>query len=174
MAFIISGGNVISFAEYEDVTATDQRLFEANEGLDSVTVEDALERATARILTKIQATEWWKAYYVRMMGNSVDTSIYTSGLISVPAPDANKIKSRQADFTDLCVFFCLSEMLLPKVADFGNADTAERQKIGFYDEKFRALFKELIEAGDWYDFGGQGTITPNEKMPNRQNLVRIR
>jgi hypothetical protein len=174
MAFISSGGNVISFAEYEDVLATDQRLFEANEGLSEVIVEDALTRATTRILTKIQSTDWWKAYYIRMTGASVDTSIYTSGLISVPAPSANKIKARQADFTDLCVYFGLSEILLPKVADFGNVDTAERQKIGFYDEKFRALFKELIEAGDWYDFGGQGTVTSTEKMPNRQNLVRIR
>jgi hypothetical protein len=174
MAFIISGGNVLSFAEYEDVLATDQRLFEANEGFTDVIVEDALERATARILTKIQATDWWRNYYIRMSGASVNPNIFTQGLISVPAPDANKIKARQADFTDLCVYFGLSEILLPKVADFGNVDTAERQKIGFYDEKFRALFKELIEAGDWYDFGGQGTVTADEKVPNRQNLVRVR
>jgi hypothetical protein len=174
MAFILSGSNVISFAEYEDVTATDQRLFEANEGLDSVTVEDALERATTRILTKIQATDWWRAYYVRQSGSTINSNIFTSGLISVPAPVGAKIKARQADFTDLCVYFTLAEILLPKIADFGNADTAERQKIGFYDEKFRALFKELIEAGDWYDFSGDNTITAAEKEPNRQNLVRRR
>lgn len=174
MAFITSGSDVISFAEYEDVTATDQRLFEANEGLDSVTVEDALERGTTRILAKIQATDWWRAYYLRQSGGSVNSNIFTSGLISVPAPVGAKIKARQADFTDLCVYFTLAEILLPKVADFGNADTAERQKIGFYDEKFRALFKELIEAGDWYDFSGDNTITAAEKAPNHQNLVRRR
>jgi hypothetical protein len=174
MAFITSGSTVISFAEYVDVTATDQRLFEANEGLDSVTVEDALERATTRILAKIQATDWWRAYYVRQSGSTINSNIFTSGLISVPAPVGAKIKARQADFTDLCVYFTLAEILLPKIADFGNADTAERQKIGFYDEKFRALFKELIEAGDWYDFSGDNTITAAEKEPNRQNLVRRR
>lgn len=174
MAFILSGGNVISFAEYEDVTATDQRFFEANEGLTEVNVEDACERATQRILTRIQSTDWWRGYYLRQSGSSVNTNIFTRGLISVPAPDANKIKARQADFTDLCVYYTLSEILLPKYADFGTADSAERQKIGFYDEKFRSLFKELIEAGDWYDFGGQGTVTSDEKEPNRQNLVRIR
>jgi hypothetical protein len=36
------------------------------------------------------------------------------------------------------------------------------------------LFKELIEAGDWYDFSGDNTITAAEKEPNRQNLVRRR
>jgi hypothetical protein len=92
----------------------------------------------------------------------------------MPALDPNKIKARQADFTDLAVYYALAEILLPKVADFGNADTAERQKIGFYDEKFRALLNELLDAGDWYDFSGDNTIAANEKRPSRQNLVRMR
>ena len=54
MAFITVSGNVIAFAEYSDVTDTDQRLFEANEGISSETmVEDLTEKATARILQLI-------------------------------------------------------------------------------------------------------------------------
>jgi hypothetical protein len=172
MAFISSSGNVISFAEYEDVLAIDQRLFEANEGLTEIIVEDALVKSTSRILAKIRASKWWRDYYVSKttdLSNSV-----TSTYLSVPALDPNKIKARQADFTDLAVYYVLAEILLPKVADFGNADTAERQKIGFYDEKFRALFTELLDAGDWYDFSGDNTITVDEKRPSRQNLVRAR
>jgi hypothetical protein len=174
MAFISSGGNVISFAEYEDVLAIDQRLFEANEGFTDVIVEDALEKSTLRILNKIKSSDWWRSYYLRQSGASVNTNIFTSGLIDVPAPSANKIKARQDEFTDMCVYFCLQEYLYPKVADFGNTDSAERQKIGFFEEKFRVMFKDLIEAGDWYDFSGDNTIDPLEKQPNRQNLVRVR
>jgi hypothetical protein len=174
MAFIVSSGNVISFAEYEDVLAMDQRLFEANEGFTETIVEDVLIRSTTRILDLIRATDWWRSYYIKQSGASVNTNIYTSGLIDVPAPVGAKILTRKADFTDLCVYYALAELLYPKVADFGNADSAERQKIGFYDEKYRARFKELIEDGDWYDFSGDGTITSAEKQPNRQNLVRIR
>ena len=172
MAFIMSGSNVLSFAEYEDVLAKDQRLFEANEGLTDVIVEDALTRSTERILTKIRASGWWRDYWVSLTTDI--SSATTPTLLSVPALDSSKIKARQSDFTDLCVYYCLSEILLPKVADFGNADTAERQKIGFYDEKFRALFLELLDAGDWYDFDGSGSVTKEEKRPSRQNLVRIR
>lgn len=173
MAFILSAGNVISFAEYEDVTATDQRLFEANEGLTDVIVEDALVKSTNRILSQIRSSDWWKAYYYRQTnGSGVQT--FPSGLIQAPAVDPNKIEARKQDFTDLCVYHALAESILPRVADFGNADTAERQKIGFYDEKYRALFKELIEAGDWYDFDDDGTIESTEKSPTRLNLVRVR
>ena len=173
MAFILSGGTVISFAEYSDVTAMDQRLFEANEGFTDVIVEDALEKSTTRILNKIKASDWWKGYYVQQNAGA-NPNIYTSGLISVPAPNPNNIKARQDEFTDMCVYFCLAEYLYPKVADFGNADSAERQKIGFFDEKFRVMFKDLLEAGDWYDFSGDNTIAASEKAPSRQNLVRIR
>jgi hypothetical protein len=173
MAFIQSNGTVISFAEYEDVTAIDQRLFEANEGFTDVIVEDALEKATTRILNKIKSSDWWRSYYVRQTAGS-DTSIYTSTGISVPAPVGAKIIARRDEFTDMCVYFALSEYLYPKVADFGNTDSAERQKIGFYDEKYRQMFKDLLEAGDWYDFSGNGTIAALEKSPSRQNLVRVR
>jgi hypothetical protein len=173
MAFILSGSTVISFAEYEDVLAIDQRLFEANEGLTEVIVEDALIKATTRILNKIKSSDWWRGYYVRQTGGS-DSSIYTSTTISVPAPVGAKILTRKDEFTDMCVYFALAEYLYPKVADFGNTDSAERQKIGFYDEKYRVMFKDLLEAGDWYDFAGDGTIANTEKAPSRQNLVRAR
>jgi hypothetical protein len=94
--------------------------------------------------------------------------------ISVPPLDPFLIQARQNDFTDLCVYHTLSEYLLAKVADFGNQDSAERQKIGFYDTKFRDLFDELIVAGDWYDFTNNGTITDAEKYPYVTNLVRRR
>lgn len=173
MAFITSGGTVVSFAEYDDVTATDQRLFEANEGLTSDVVEAACERITARILNQIRSTNWWKTYYFRQ-SNGSGVSVFSNGSAIAPAVDPNKIKARQQEFTDLCVYYTLSEILLPRIADFGNADTAERQKIGFYDEKYRALFRELIEAGDWYDFDGDNTIESNERQPQRTNLVRVR
>lgn len=174
MAFITVGGNVISFAEYDDVTSTDQRLMEANEGLTADVVEDHLERATQRIIQLIRQTDWWRSYYIRQSGGSLSPSIFTDGLISVPAPDANKIKDRQADFTDLCVYYALSEIIYPKIADFNNQDSSEVKKIGVFGEKFRKRFQELIDAGDWYDFTGSGTITPEEKMPVKTNLVRIR
>jgi hypothetical protein len=173
MAFISSGGNVISFAEYEDVTAMDQRLFEANEGFTDVIVEDALIKSTTRILNKIKASDWWKGYYVRQTAGS-NPSIFTSTTIDVPAPNPNLILRRRDEFTDMCVYFTLSEYLYPKIADFGNTDSAERQKIGFFDEKFRQMFKDLLEAGDWYDFNAGGTVTAAEKAPSRQNLVRVR
>jgi len=173
MAFISSSGTVISFAEYEDVLATDQRLFEANEGFTDVIVEDALIKSTTRILNKIRSSDWWRSYYLRQSGGS-NQNIFTSTLISVPAPVGSKIKARTDEFTDMCVYFCLAEYLYPKVADFGNTDSAERQKIGFYDEKYRQMYKDLLEAGDWYDFSGDNTISAGEKAPSLQNLTRVR
>jgi len=173
MAFILSTGNVISFAEYEDVLAIDQRLFEANEGLTEVIVEDALVKATNRILSQLRSTDWWKSYYYRQNNGGGVVSFPAGGVIA-PALNPNKIEARKQDFTDLCVYYALAETLLPRVADFGNADTAERQKIGFYDEKYRALLKELIEAGDWYDFDDNGSIADTEKQPSKVNLVRVR
>jgi len=174
MAFISSGGNVISFAEFTDATAMDSRLFESNEGLTEAVVEDAQVRATERILTEIRATEWWRSYYIRKSGVAESITLFTNTLISVPAPSANKIKARQNDFTDLCCYYAFAMILLPKVADFGNTDTAERQKIGFYEQKYRDRFRELIDAGDWYDWSGDNTIDSDEKAPTRTNLVRIR
>lgn len=172
MAFIQQGTTFYSFADYDDVVAKDSRLFSANEGLTQDVVEDALIRSTTRILDMIRASDWWKSYNIHQTGS-------VSGLIigqSILAPAVNplQIKSRYADFTDLCVYHALSEYLYPRVADFGNPDSAERQKIGFYNEKFRSLLQDIIDAGDWYDFTNNGTVTDAEKFPGVTNLVRVR
>jgi hypothetical protein len=175
MAFITIGGNVIAFAEYSDVTDTDQRLFEANEGISSETmVEDLTEKATARILQLIRNTAWWRRYYLVEANEAQRQATNTRSTPDVPLPNANLILARKADFTDLCVYFTLYEYLLPKVADFSSQENAEVQKIGVYRTKFDKLFLELIEDGTWYDFDNSGTVTALEKLPTRLNLVRVR
>jgi hypothetical protein len=176
MAFINPGQTgVIAFAEYTDVTSTDQRLFEANEGIaDETMVEDLTTKATNRILQLIRNTGWWKRYYLLEASEAQRLATNTRNTPDVPLPNANLILARQADFTDLCVYFTLYEYLLPKVADYSAQDNAEVQKIGVYRTKFDVLFKELIEDGSWYDFDFDGTITEFEKLPTRVNLVRAR
>lgn len=176
MAFINPGGTgVIAFAEYTDVTSTDQRLFEANEGIaDQTIIEDLTEKATNRILQLIRNTSWWKRYYLIEGSEAQRLATNTRGTPDVPLPDPDLILGRQADFTDLCVYYTLYEYLLPKVADFSSQDNAEVQKIGVYRTKFDVLFTELIQDGTWYDFDNSGTITELEKLPTRVNLVRVR
>jgi hypothetical protein len=175
MAFITVNGNVIAFAEYADVTQTDQRVFEANEGIaDATTVEDLTEKATSRILQLIRNTAWWRRYYLIEANDAQRTATNTRSTPDVPLPNPNLILGRQADFTDLCVYFTLYQYLLPKIADFTQQDTAEATKIGIYRTKYEELFRELIEDGTWYDFNADGTITELEKLPTRVNLVRAR
>ena len=175
MAFITLSGNVISFAEYSDVTDADQRVFEANEGIaDSTAVEDLTEKATNRILQLIRNTAWWKRYYLIEATEAQRQATNTRNTPDVPLPNANLIFSRKADFTDLCVYFTLYEYLYPKIADFSSQDNAEVQKIGVFRTKFDTLFRELIEDGTWYDFNNDGTVTELEKLPQRTNLVRVR
>lgn len=169
MAFITESGTIISFAEYDDVYNRDQRLFDSNEGLSDDVVEDLLIRATERILTKMRASAWWRSYYVRR-----DNSITYNTVADIPALDVNRIVSRQNDFTDLCVYTALSEFILPMVADFGSEDNAERNKMGYYQNKSESLFGELVTAGDWYDFDDDGTIQSSEKSPGQYNLKRVR
>lgn len=169
MAFINDGTTVISFAEYQDVVDRDSRLFETNESLSEDVVEPLLIRATERILTKLRSSAWWQNYYVKRGNN---TTYQTTA--DIPALNPLRIIARQHDFTDLCVYQALSEFILPKVADFGTEDNAERQKMGYYATKADKLFGELIEAGDWYDFDGTGTVTSGEKDPGVYNLKRVR
>lgn len=169
MAFINDGQTVISFAEYQDVVDRDSRLFDTNESLSEDVVEPLLIRATERILTKLRSSAWWQDYYVK---RSTATTYQTTA--DIPALDPERIIARQSDFTDLCVYQALSEYILPKVADFGTEDNAERQKMGYYTTKADALFGELIAAGDWYDFDNTGTITSAEKDPGVYNLKRVR
>ena len=172
MAFITQGTTFYSFADYDDVVAKDSRLFQANEGLTQDVVEETLIRSTERILDLIRNTDWWKSYYIRETGSL--SGVVIGQAVMVPALDPFLILDRQNDFTDLCVYYALSNYLYPKVADFGNPDSAERQKIGFYDEKYRALFEEVIGDGDWYDFDNSGTVTNSEKYPYPTNLQRVR
>jgi len=177
MAFINPNNTgVIAFAEFEDVTATDQRVFEANEGIaDAAMVEDLTIKATNRILQLIRNTSWWKHYYLVEGSEAQRIATQTrNGYVDAPLPNPNLIEARQADFTDLCVYYTLYEYLLPKIADFSSQDNAEVQKIGVYRTKFDKLFQELIEDGTWYDFDASGTVTRDEKMPIRLNLVRVR
>ena len=169
MAFIKNSNTVVSFAEYQDVVDADQRIFDANEGLTDDLVESQLIRATERILVKLRDTAWWRSYYIQR-----DNSINYTSVADVPALNANKIIGRQNDFKDLCVFIALSEYILPNIADFGNAESAERQKMGYYTNRAEALFAELISAGDWYDFDGSGAISSAEKDPGQYNLKRVR
>lgn len=169
MAFITSGTTTISFAEYSDVETADQRLFEANEGLTDDVVEDALIRATERILTLLRSTSWWASYYITRA-----TDLDLRSAADIPALNINNIQARQNDFTDLCVYYALYDYILPKIADFSREDNAERAKIGFYQGKFDRLFGELITAGDWYNFDGTGAITSSEKQPGQYNLKRVR
>lgn len=168
MAFIVQD-SILCFAEYQDVIDHDQRLFDANEGLSESIIESALQRATERLLTKLRASEWWISYYVKHNGQ---TTYRTRA--DVPALDPSQIIARQNDFTDLCVYMALGEYILPSIADFGNQDSSERNKMGYYNNKAEALFNELITAGDWYDFNDDGLIQSTEKDPGYINLRRVR
>lgn len=187
MAFITNGaGNVISFAEYTDLVQKDQRLFEANEiqipaesGFADVTefMEDILEKSTARILTKIKASTWWQAY-LQYVGVTVNS------LAGLPDVNADNIKSRQQDFTDMCVFYAFYSYILPLVADFSEeATSSEVQKIQYYRNKFNDRFEEVIRLADWYDYDGDGTVEDSEKVYSysqnrrtrrRLNIVNVR
>ena len=169
MAFVIENSTVVSFAEYSDVLQQDQRLFEVNEGLSDDVVEPLLVRATDRILTKLRASNWWRTYFKE---RNTAVAIYT--VADIPALNPNYIKLRQSDFTELCVYVALADYILPSIADFSNQDSAERQKMGYYANRADALFSELVEAGDWYDFDNSGTVTTSERTPGLINLKRVR
>lgn len=169
MAFIIENSTVVSFADFQDVVDKDQRLFESNEGLSDDAIEAQLVRATERIMSRLRSSAWWQSYYVN---RSTATSYRT--VADIPALDIDRIKDRQNDFTDLCVYTALAEYILPSIADFGKEDNAERQKMGYYRQKADALFMELISVGDWYDFDDDDTITSSEKDPGQINLKRVR
>jgi len=168
MPFIVENNTVVSFAEFQDVVQKDQRLFDSNEGLSDEIIENSLARATERILTKLRGSDWWRNYYDNRSNSTFNT------VADIPALDANRILARQNDFTDLCVFTAMAENILPIIADFGNTDSAERQKMGYYAQRADALFGELITAGDWYDFDDNNTIASSEKSPGQYNLKRVR
>jgi hypothetical protein len=169
MAFIIENNTTISFAEYSDVKAADQRLFDSNEGLTDDVVETALIRATERILNKMRSSQWWRNYWLSRNDNPTIKTV-----ADVPALDIDKILDRHNDFTDLAVYWALSEIILPQVANFGDDADDDKAKMGYYQNKTERLFDELIVAGDWYDFNDDSTISSSEKSPGYVNLKRVR
>lgn len=164
MAFIRSGTTILSFAEYQDVVLMDQRIFDENEGLTDEVVEDILIRSTERILTQLRQTKWY-----RELAFSLGASALT-----LPAVTANNIISRYNDFTDLAVYYGMYEYILPKVADFGSEDNAERVKIEVYRNKYATLFDELLADGSWYDYDLDGTLELAEYRPYPTNYQRVR
>lgn len=166
MAFIVENNITISFAEFTDVFKTDVRLFDSNESLTDDTVEASLIRCTSRILDNIRNTDWWQGLYSQHTG-SVNR-------IDIPNPDPDRIKSRLNDFTDLCVYWALSDYILPSIADFGDVDSNERQKMGYYKNRADELFLELVNAGDWYDFDNDGSVQTDEKRQGNLTLKRVR
>jgi hypothetical protein len=169
MAFMKSNGVVVSFAKYQDVVDKDATLFQDNEGLSEEVITPSLKRATERILTQLRATDWWRNYFTKR-----DSLTIVNSVADIPALDANKIIFRFNDFTELCVSVALSEYIYPKVADFSNEETSERQKMAYYAQRSEKLFVELITAGDFYDFDGSGAISSDEKAPGYINLKRVR
>ena len=185
MAFIVSGGTVVSYAEATDVRDKDQRLFEANEfSLTNLPdappslndyIEDLTTKATARINQKIRASSQWRDY-LGYVGATWDIN-------NIPSFNPNLILARKADFTDMCAYYTLKEYLLPRVADFGNPESAEVQKIEYYSKKFDDLFTELLSMMDWYDYDSSGALDDGDKLirvsltrrtRGRKNVVRVR
>ena len=183
MAFLTVNNSVLSFAEYLDIVNTDQRVFESNE-IDwanapgspanlSEYVEDLCIKATNRIIEKIRVSSKWHA----VADNQTNTEY-------VALFDPNKILRRQSDFTDMCSYYVLKEYLLAKVADWGNPESPEVQKIQYFENKFDDLFTELLTIFDWYDFDDSGEIdrsdlhigqvTHRRRTRGRRNVVRIR
>jgi hypothetical protein len=169
MAFVSESGTITSFAEFQDVVDKDTRIFEANEGLSDDVIDKALIRSTEKILARLRNTDWWRSYYIKR-----NTSTTINTMADIPALDPLKIEARQTDFTDLCVYTALSEIVLPGVADFSNQDSAERQKMAYYEQRASELFTELVIAGDWYDFDNDGTVESSERQPGQINLKRVR
>jgi hypothetical protein len=176
MAFITVDGSVVSYAEYTDLVQKDQRVLEANElkvpeesGFADVTefVEDMLQKSTDRINVKIKASSWWFGYQ-----GYVGSSVSNPALLPDFNPD--RIKSRKQDFTDMCVYYCLKEYLLPLVADFSIEESSEVNKIEYYDNKFNDIFNELLALADWYDADGDGTVEDGEKAWSYQSVRRSR
>tara|TARA_R110002050_G_scaffold47419_1_gene110692 strand:+ start:27 stop:593 length:567 start_codon:yes stop_codon:yes gene_type:complete len=179
MAFVTDGaGNVTSYAEYTDVLQKDQRVLEANvikvpaeSGFVDVTdfIEDMLTKSTDRINIKFKASSWYQGY-LNYTGQSV------SNPALMPDFNPNYILSRQQEFTDLAVFYCMYYYICPLIADFSDEDngSAEVQKIKYYEDKFQGLFNELIALADWYDADGDGTIENSEKVWTNQTVRRSR
>lgn len=165
MAFIIVAGSVTSFAEYEDVLARDARVFQENEGFTDVEVEELLERSTERVVAMVKASVFWRE--LNLASNTF------GGLAELPEPNKD-LFLRQQDFTDITVYHCLAEYILPKIADFGNEDASENRKMEYYRRKYQELLTELFTMGDFYDLDASGTVETDEKLTKFQPTRRSR
>jgi hypothetical protein len=177
MAFITVNGSVTSYAEADDVRDKDQRVFEANEinfsdapenpaTLDEY-VEDLAAKATQRISQKIRASSQWRGYlgYTDSGYNTIN---------NIPEFNPDLILGRQSDFTDLCAYYTLKEYVYPKIADFGNPESSEVQKIQYFESKFTDLFEELLAMMDWYDLDDSGAVDLDERKVTFSRTRRTR
>jgi len=177
MAFITVGGNVVSYAEALDIKDKDQRIYESNEinftdvpdapGTLDDYLEDLATKTTDRINQKIRLSTRWQEYlgYVGTNFGSLNT---------IPDFQANNIVTRKSDFTDMCSYGVLYMYLLPKVADFGNPESAEVQKIQYFESRFNSLFDEIMADFTWYDSSGDGSVSDSEKLISYRRNKRTR
>jgi hypothetical protein len=68
----------------------------------------------------------------------------------------------------------LKEYIYPKIADFGNPESSEVQKINFYDSKFNELFTEKLAVIIWYDVDNDSTVESGEQLVNFRKNRRTR
>jgi len=146
MAFITNAtGNVISFAEYTDVVQKDQRIFESNnlkipEESGFLTVQDyvenILEKSTNRILLKMKTSAWWSTYN-SYTGNTYEFNNLPN--INPDRIDPGNTLGRQQQFTDMTVYYSISQYIAPLFAEFGNDESPEVAKIQYYDNKFNDI-----------------------------------
>lgn len=169
MAFVETNTTVIAFATYDDFAGRDSRVLKENEALTQTVIEDQLVRSTERILSQLRASPWW---YGLQTAKNQDLNLLTRA--DLPDVDAKNIRSRKNDFTDLCVYHSMYEYVLPRVADFGRENDPEREKIGYYQQKFNALLEELLADGSWYDFDGDETLESSDFKPQSTSPRRIR
>lgn len=168
MAFYFSYQTFVSFATYDDLVQRDQRILESHEGLTQAEIDEYLKQASQRILTQIKSTDWWEEYCFKL-----DATLEYDRR-NLPAVNPSHILGSEQSFKDLNIYFALQEYIYPSVADFGNPESADVAKIKFFKDQYDKLFTELIEDGSWYDFNGDNAIAKTEKLPNRQNRVRVR
>lgn len=181
MAFVTNASsNVISFAEYTDVVQKDQRIFESNNlkipaesGFLDVTefIENLLEKSTDRITLKMKTSAWWKSYN-NYTGNTYE--LHNLPDINKDRIDPGNLLGRQQQFTDMCVYYCFKEYIMPLFAEFGNDESPEVAKIQYYDQKFNDIFTELLSVADWYDADGDGTVESSEKLTSFARTRRSR
>lgn len=155
MAFVYNNNQIESFAEYQDVLETDSRLFGTNEGLSESSLYPFLIKSTDRIINKIKMSRWYE--------NAKLTSF-----------DPLLIISKQQYFTDMTVYHSLYEFILPYIADFGNQDTEEFQKIQYYKGKFEQLLDDMLTASDWYDINQNNVIDVVDVKSVPYNRRRVR